>query len=304
MLGSRQTRLTWVVALALALAPAVAPLAGGQSELVTLDEVTVSEDSYAAWRVHVPAGSTIAPEGEGSLSDEVGVFSGSGYVFFPTGEIETGGTATYLSHSRTTVHVEADGAGVPEVHLEDGGGFSFPPLGGTVYTPSDAGTGEEWIAVALAGADAPFDGTLRLRGSPDVTIHERVTGDGFLHTDDGFDGDPNVVLRLDAHAQAVHARHIEDATKTQQIEDRFFALYQGFSNNGDLEMGYDTPDGSHDGSTFYIAFDGPPGEYTFRIDRTQDVGLPSGSCSPPMPCRPLYIWAVGADLALPTTDAA
>lgn len=297
MLGGKEARLAWVAAVALLIAPMAAPLAGGQSELVTLDEVSVSETTYAAWRVTVPDGSTLAPEGEGSLGDEVGIFSGSGYVFFPDGELETGGTATYLSYGLNSVHVEVDAVGLPAVDVEDGGGFSFPPLGGTVWTPP---TGGEYIAVAIAAADGPFDGTLRLRGSADVTIEERVTDEAFLHKDTGFEGGTNVVLRIGGPRDAVHMRHIEDAAKTQPIEHRFFALYQGFSNNGDLEMGYDTPTGSHNGATFYVHFDGSPGEYTFRIDRTQDTGFPGASCRDPLGCRPLYIWAVGADLALPT----
>lgn len=305
MVGGFARRLALLVAVALAVAPATAPLAFGQNDTVTLDEVSITGDTYAAWRVHVPEGATIAPEGQSPFGGDLAAFSGSGYVFFPDGELETGATVTYFSGSQTTVHAQVDaseapGAPLPEVHAEDGGGFAFPPLGGTVYTsPSD----QDLIAVAFAAADHEFDGTLRLRGSPSVTVEDRVMGDAFLLQDTGFSGDENAILRMHT-PHNLHVRHIENAQTTQRIDHRLFALYQGFSNDGDLQMGYEGPGGSHDGATFYTAFDGPPGEYTFRIDHTDDVGLPGADCNPGVPCRPLYVWAVGADLDLPTTATA
>lgn len=288
-----------LLALPLLLAPLAPP---GQAfhdpGVPLLDARDYVGDAYASWRVRAPADARIVFEAE-VQQEQPGIFSvGTWVIEAATWERVASGVVTWVTGQGDTLHLGA--AALPEgVHVRANGNLYGHTFGAYIFNAPKDG---EWVLVTLVGSEQGVHGRFRLFGGAGVEVLGSTSGPGYFHAEADFPATLSAVARVHGPADIV-VKAIEGAAAAQPVAGRLFALFQGFTNTGELRMGYDGPDGAHDGRAFYFLHGEPAGDYAFRIDHNVDTWDDQGVCETvwrPTGCfYEAPVWAVGADVAVP-----
>lgn len=285
-------------AVALALASALVPVIPAEAfhdpPIPLLDTVTLAGSGYAAWRVLAPEGARLDLESQGRPVEGARQVA-EGMWFLRPGSLSVRAAllgASWTYGGVTQLHVQLpEPVGV--VLSQSGGGFT---AGGTaVGVPTDAAG--EWMLVAFTAVDGDWAGALRLYGGGGAAVLARTTGPAFLHREPDFRGQANALATLpQGPDRQVEAKAMVGASVSDVVAGRLFGAFAGSYALGDLAMGYDGPDGAHDGATFYPFHGAPAGDYRFRVDHNYDAWDNFLLCAE---CESPHVWAAGADVALP-----
>lgn len=134
----------------------------------------------------------------------------------------------------------------PPRPLPSGFGLFFYPPGAGAYT-----------VVAVIGIDGSIDASATLRASAGVELAAAAMGEAFLRTEPDFPG-----VLLQASIGDVRIRR-GAGSRSETIAHRFFGRFE--ASGGGVRLGYEGPDGSDAGGSFY-SFDGrSAGAYRFDI---------------------------------------
>lgn len=286
------------LALAGLLALAALPIPAGAFHnpgVPLLDTAALAGDGYAAWRVSAPNGTKLSFEVLVTPQDSRMV--GLGLWMLRADDLGVrlaiiGGSWTY--GGITQLHVQLpDPLGT--VLSSTKGGPS-----GTEGTAVDVVTHEarEWILLAIGATDGGLSGTVSVYGGAGAELRGRTTGSAFLHREPDFKGLVNAYAVLPVRNAQVFAKAVRDGAVSEPVQGRLFGMFAGSSSStGELQMGYDGPDGAHDGQTFYPFHGAAPGSYRFRLDHNVDYYDTGPLCG--FDCENPHVWAYGADVALP-----
>lgn len=259
------------LALALALTvvlAAIPAVATSYRGVELLDEITREGPSYAAWEVEFVA------------SDWPQV---TNYSLFASIESDRADVTAYGFAGDDWNAIESaykTGWNGVRFHDDDPGGtgqsisIHQPSPGTTLGNPpmtAEHATATDAVKtmVAMVGNDDPSPGeaTLGLRGTENVTVLSRSSGEATLYREHDFQGTGELWTAVFVHG----AKHVQDATLEISFEDRAYITFIGENDDPDeLEMHLHTPDGTEIqayGSYVRSAsvVDGPPGHYVLHI---------------------------------------
>ncbi len=292
MLGAWRRTATVAIGLALVIAPLV--LGAGLAEEETDDELAVQGGtadfegpSWAAWRVKADedADSRVLAKSQVTIEDREDSSATSLHCFkFNKGldSLRFGFFWTRMATATNEVSI-----GDVDVDLEDG-------LSGLMGLGCGANLvpGGEVVFVSQAGSDGEISGTFEMLGDDALEVTGFETGDSLYALAEAFDGLVNVVTRtgtLDPSWTYLHAKAVHDASIELDVDGHLVGAFEGQSNSGQLEMGFDGPQGEYYDGTFgpkrylYLFtgpqdpvprapwFGGEPGEYEFGIPQHVDT---------------------------------
>lgn len=321
--------------LLIAIAMLAAPLAAGTT-LGTEDadgstppvarDASFEGPSWAAWRIELPedASGTAHPKAfvdaeERSDSSATSLFC---FRFNEALSFRAGFFWTRMAPYTTEVSADTAVGGDLDIDLEDGDGGGLGLGCGGPLSP-----GEVQYHVVMGGTDGEISGSFSLQASDEVQVTGFETGEAVYALAGSFDGVVSVVPRLapDGAGQTyLHAKAVQNASLPMEIDGHLLGGFQGWSNSGLLEMGFEGPQGEFFGGTFggpnqYLyVFTGPqdpvpraqwyggaPGSYSFQIPQHVDSwdANPTGEHTCRLvweSCLPIYTPLFAADVDLPT----
>lgn len=246
-------------------------------EMVVLDgERSFEGASWIAWRVKAPedADERLRAMSYAEIGDREDASATTLHCFKYDKEFTDLTFGVFWTRMATITNEVS--IGEVEVDLEDGpGGLMGMGCAG------DLVPGGEVVLVSQAGADTDISGTFELRGDDRIQVLGVETGDSLYALAEDFDGPVNVVTRTATdtpywaymHSKVVHDAHID-----MDVDGYLLGTFEGQTNSGQLEMGFEGPKGSF----FDGQFTGPD-RYLYiyagpeHLPRAQLYGTPAGS---------------------------
>lgn len=263
--------------------------ADATTALPLLETTTVDTTGYVAWRVSVPANHTFRYEVEDSS---------------PTSRVTT--AAIWLGAANATpeaTYYEQTSRWQPHTEYVAGADPALPRLAGSVDQDELSGEGEngessvtlqpriakEYLIVFLLAGEDDWSLTLRLYGSPGVTLVAATNGPA--HFLQAHEFPAQRVLYAEGAYGLAKVAVVDSARFDMHVGSRLFGWFDYAESGSNAELSYTEPSGQEVGGRTSYAFSGlEPGPYSFRVERMSDGCL---SCPAPR------VWLLAADVTIP-----